>query len=67
MIWGRRFAWRVDVIVSPDSEVERLHATIIVRARTRIEAAAKAVRLALADRPNKIWRHLTVDVMPDIQ
>jgi hypothetical protein len=65
MLW-RRFSWRVEVTISPQSESERRHAVIIVRAEDRARAAVKALRQALALHPHKVWRDLTLSVMPDV-
>jgi hypothetical protein len=65
MLW-RRFSWRVEVTISPQSESERRHATVIVKAGDRATAAVKALRLALKEHPHKIWRDLTLSVMPDV-
>jgi hypothetical protein len=56
----------VEVTISPQSESERRHAVIIVRAEDRARAAVKALRQALALHPHKVWRDLTLSVMPDV-
>jgi hypothetical protein len=65
-LWPRQFSWRVEVTISPQSENERRHAIVIVKAGDRAAAAVKALRQALAMHPHKIWRDLTLSVMPDV-
>lgn len=63
--WQRRFSWRVEVVIAPQSETERRHAVVDVRAPDRAEAAVRGLRSVLAGHPHKVWRDLTLSVLPD--
>ena len=63
--WQRRFSWRVEVVIAPQSETQRRHAVVVVRASDRAEAAVRGLCLALAGHPHKVWRDVTLSVLPD--
>lgn len=63
--WAKRYSWRVEVTVAPQSETERRHAVIIVYAGNRTQASVKGLREALSLHPHKVWRDLTLSILPE--